>query len=158
MFCTKCGSQNANGERFCNKCGCLLENNQPQQPVNNMNAQQPMNNYQQPMNNYQQPMNQQYTSNNGNLNPNYVNQAVNPNMKKWAIFSIIIPIIGFLWFLFIGIPIWIAVALAATGFSFAEKGKMASKKLSTTGKVLNGIFVGFIIVAYILTVIGNIMG
>ena len=99
MYCSKCGSQNVNGERFCKTCGSLLENNQPQQPVNNMNGQlqQPMNN-QQPVNNvnpatqqFQQPMNQQYSNNNGGLDPKYVEQAVNPNMKKWAILSIVVP-------------------------------------------------------------------
>ena len=42
MFCTKCGTQNNNGERFCKNCGVILENAQtPQQPnnINNGNQQ-----------------------------------------------------------------------------------------------------------------------
>jgi len=160
MYCSKCGSQNVNGERFCKNCGSLLENNQPQQQVNNMNGQvqQPMN--QQPMNNvnpatqqFQQPMNQQYSNNNGGLDPKYVEQAVNPNMKKWAILSIVVPIAGIIWYWFIGLNLYLAIFIAAAGFGFAEKGKMADKKLATIGKVCNGILVGMAVVMFILNLI-----
>ena len=162
MYCSKCGSQNVNGERFCKTCGSLLENNQPQQPVNNMNGQlqQPMNN-QQPVNNvnpatqqFQQPMNQQYSNNNGGLDPKYVEQAVNPNMKKWAILSIVVPIAGIIWYWFIGLNLYLAVFIAATGFGFAEKGKMANKKLATIGKICSSVLVGMAIIMFILQIIG----
>lgn len=171
MYCSKCGSQNVNGERFCKTCGTLLENNQPQQPVNNMNGQvqQPMNNgmggqpmyNQQPMNNvnpatqqFQQPMNQQYSNNNGGLDPKYVEQAVNPNMKKWAILSIVVPVAGIIWYWFIGLNLYLAIFIAATGFGFAEKGKMANKKLATIGKVCSGVLVGMAIIMFVLQIIG----
>ena len=28
MFCTRCGTQSNNGERFCRNCGVVLENTQ----------------------------------------------------------------------------------------------------------------------------------
>lgn len=142
MYCSKCGSQNVNGERFCKTCGTLLENNQPQQQVNNMNGQ------------VQQPMNQQYSNNNGGLDPKYVEQAVNPNMKKWAVLSIVVPVAGIIWYWFIGLNLYLAIFIAATGFGFAEKGKMANKKLATIGKVCSGVLVGFAIIMFVLQIIG----
>lgn len=161
MYCSKCGYQNLNGERFCKNCGSLIENSQSQQPVNNMNGQvqQPMNNgmggqtiNQQSMYNQQQ-MNGQY-QNNTAINQNYVNQAVNPNMKKWAILSIVVPVAGMIWYWFIGLSFYLAMIIAAAGFGFAEKGKMADKKLATIGKVCNGILVGMAVVMFILQLIG----
>ena len=171
MYCSKCGSQNINGERFCKNCGILLENNQPQQSVNNMNgqAQQPINNgmmgqamyNQQPMNNgnpatqqFQQPMNQQYSNNNGSLDSKHVEQAINPNMKKWAILSIIVPVAGIIWYWYIGLSLYLAIFISATGFGFAEKGKMANKKLATIGKVCSGVLVGMAIIMFVLQIIG----
>ena len=75
MLCKKCGIQNTAGERFCKNCGVLLENSQSSQ----------------------QNQIPQYSNMNGGLDPNYINQAVNPNMKKWAILcklSWIIPVSG----------------------------------------------------------------
>jgi len=142
MYCSKCGSQNVNGERFCKTCGTLLENNQPQQTANNMNGQ------------VQQPMNQQYTNTNGNLDPNYVNQAVNPNMKKWAILSIVVPVAGIIWYWFIGLSFYLAIFIATAGFGFAQKGQMADKKLATIGKVCNGVLVGMAVIMFVLQLIG----
>jgi len=152
MYCSKCGSQNLNGERFCKNCGSLLENIQPQQSVNNMNSQ-----FQQPMN-QPQMYNQQYTNNNGNLDPNYINQAVNPNMQKWAILSVVVPIAAMVWFWFIGLTLYLGIIIAAAGFSFAEKGKMANKKLAIIGKILNGIFLAVVIVVFSINIISNFMG
>ena len=121
MFCTKCGTQNNNGEKFCKNCGILLENNQ----------------------------NQQYSNTNG-TDPNYVNKAVNPNMKKWAILSIIVPVIAIIWYIFIGLSSYLAILIAAAGFGFAKKGEMANKKLATIGKVANGTLTGLAIVMFIL--------
>lgn len=135
MFCTKCGAQNNNGERFCNKCGSLLQNAQyPQQTVNGENS--------------------QYSS--GGLTPDYINKAVNPNMTKWAILSIAIASVGIVWYWFIGLSVYIAAFLSAAGFSFAQKGEMSNKKLSTIGKVLNGILAGMAIVMLALNIINNL--
>lgn len=162
MYCSKCGTQNLNGEHFCKNCGSLLENSQQGQQFNNMNNQndqmtQPINNMNQTANqqtvyNYQQ-MNGQY-QNNTAVNQNYVNQAVNPNMKKWAILSIIVPVAGMIWYWFIGLSFYLAIFIAAAGFGFAEKGKMANKKLATIGKVCNGILIGMAVVMFILQLIG----
>lgn len=170
MYCSKCGSQNVNGERFCKNCGSLLENNQPQEVVNNISSQfqqpvnngmmeQPVNNYQQTTNQqvmYNQPSNSQYQNNNSGLDQNYINKAINPNMKKWAILSIIVPIIAIIWYWFIGLSFYLAIAIAAAGFGFAEKGKMSNKKLATIGKVLNGILCGLAVVMLILQLIATL--
>ena len=136
MFCTKCGTQNNNSERFCKNCGVILENAQtPQQPNNINNG------------------NQQYSNMNGGLDPYYVNQAVNPTMIMWAILSIVIPVVAIIWYLFIGLSFYLAIFIAAAGFGFAQKGEMANKKLATIGKVANGILVGLAVVMFILQLI-----
>lgn len=132
MYCSKCGFLNNNGEKYCKNCGVLLEENQVQQPTtNNVD-------------------NQQFQNNTGNLSSTYVNNAINPNMKKWAILSIIIPAIAIVWYLFIGLSVYIAVIIASVGFSFAKKGEVSDKKLALVGKILNGILVGLAIVMLIL--------
>lgn len=176
MNCQKCGTPNVLGERFCKNCGCILENvnqqpvsSQPQQFVSqqsqeqpyvqtNMNAninQQSMNtnaNYQQPM--YNNSMNTTNSQNmNGNLNSNYVQQAVNPNMKKWAILSIVVPVAGMIWYWFIGLSFYLAILIATAGFSFAQKGEMANKKMAIVGKVLNGMLCAMAIIMLILQLI-----
>lgn len=124
MFCSKCGMQNKNGEKFCKNCGCLLESNQ------------------------------QNVTANGNLDPNYVNRAVNPNMKKWAILSIVVPVVAIIWYIYIGLSFYLAILIAAAGFGFAQKGEMSNVKLATIGKVANGILVGLAVVMLILQLIG----
>lgn len=136
MFCTKCGTQNNNGERFCRNCGVILENVQTSQQSNNINN-----------------GNQQYSNMNGGLDSNYVNQAVNPNMKKWAILSIVLPVVAIIWYIFIGLPFYLAVFIAAAGFGFAQKGEMADKKLATIGNVANGILAGLAIVVFVIQLI-----
>jgi preprotein translocase subunit SecF len=173
MNCSKCGSQNAIGERFCKNCGCLLENNVQQQtqssnqqfmgqnPEQNV-AQNQMNGNvsQQPVyNNMYNGQNNNNTQqgNYGNLSQNYVNNAVNPNMKKWAVLSIIVPSVAIIWYIFIGLSFYLAVLIAAAGFGFAQKGEMADKKLATIGKVLNGILFGMACVMLVITLISTFM-
>lgn len=142
MFCSKCGMQNVSGEQFCKNCGTILNNQ--------MLNQQPVSQGQYPNN---QMSNQQIQNNNGTLNANYVNQVVNPNMKKWAILSIIVPVVGIVWYWFIGLSFYVAIFIASCGFGFAQKGEMANKKLATIGKVLNGILCGMAILMFILYLI-----
>lgn len=123
MFCIKCGTQNNNGEKFCKNCGVLLENGQTQQQINNINSR---------------------------LDSNYVNKGINPNMKKWAILSVIVPVVAIIWYIFIGLSFYLAILIAATGFSFAQKGEMADKKLATIGKVANGILIGLALIMLVL--------
>lgn len=165
MICSNCGTQNNQGAMFCSNCGMRLENTPQQQPqpMNyQTNPQQPMN--QQPMNNsmnqqtYQQPQqngNMQYSNNNWTPNQNqaYIDKAVNPNMKKWAIISIVVPIVAIIWYWFIGLSFYIAIFIAAAGFGFAQKGEMANKKMAIIGKVLNGILAGMAIIMLILQLI-----
>lgn len=137
MFCKNCGTQNNSNERFCKNCGTLLENGQISQQANNTGSQ-----------------NQQYTNMNGKLNSNYVNQAVNPNMKKWAILSVVIPVAAIIWYMFVGLSFYLAIFIATAGFGFAQKGEMADKKLAAIGKIANGILMGLAIVMLVLQLIG----
>ena len=181
MNCSNCGTPNVSGERFCKNCGCVLNNvQQPvgmeqqssnvqpqqfqnQQPQDQMYSQQTQGqmNAQTNMNinsgNQQQMYNNQNVNNNqsnyGNLDPNYVQNAVNPNMKKWAILSVVVPGVGMIWYRFIGLSFYLAILIAAAGFGFAQKGDMANKKLSTVGKVLNGMLCAMAIIMFILQLI-----
>lgn len=180
MNCQKCGVLNVSGEKFCKNCGCILENvNNQQNNLQNQQfisqqfqeqsyAQSNMNvNNHQNMNtniNNQQSVNitqPSYSNNmnntqsaNGNLNSNYVQQAVNPNMNKWAVLSIVVPIAGMIWYWFIGLSFYLAIIIAAAGFGFAQKGEMANKKLAIVGKVLNGMLCAMAIIMLILQLIG----
>lgn len=128
MYCSKCGAQNTSGERFCHVCGCAVETYCGE----SSQTQQPASNSQQ-----------------------IINKAVNPKMTKWAILSIIIPIVAIIWYIFIGLSFYIAVLIAIAGFEFARKGELANKKLAIAGKVLNGILCGLAIVMLILTFVGQ---
>ena len=169
MFCSKCGFQNNQGEMFCKQCGTRLDNGTQQQTQPNntnqyiqpqqssqpdMMQQQPMNNqqYQQPQQNINPQVSNNY-SNSGTLDKNSIDKAVNPNMKKWAILSVVVPAVAIIWYCFIGLSFYIAIILAAAGFGFAQKGEMANKKLAIIGKVLNGILAGMAIVMFILQLI-----
>lgn len=162
MFCSKCGYQNNQGEIFCKQCGIRLESNaqQVQQQDQVIQPQQNMSNNQSDL--MQQSINNQQSDNfqvsnnysdNGSLNQNYVDNVVNPNMKKWAILSIVVPVIAFIWYFLIGLSFYIAIMLVAVGFSFAQKGEMSNKKLAIVGKILNGIFAGMVILTLLLQLI-----
>lgn len=165
MFCSKCGSQIDSNERFCKGCGTLVaqtNNNQTvQQPIDQNNVQnsgQPINNTINPMNNQQvqQPMGQGINMNNSsNLSQQYVDNALNPNMKKWAILSIVIPAVAIVWYFFIGLSFWLALIIASAGLSFAKKGEFADKKLALAGKILNYCLIGLGVVMLILMLIAN---
>lgn len=114
MICNKCGIQNNNGEKFCNNCGCLL-------PIESQNLN----------------VNMQNNMQNNNFNENYINQATNPNMKKWAILSIIVPIVGIIWYCFIGLTSYTAIFISLAGCGFAVKSMRSNKTLSIIGEILN---------------------
>lgn len=145
MFCSYCGTQNGAGETFCKNCGYKLNNVTNNQPQTNETQQPAMNNY-------------QNNPTNGGLDPSYVNNAVNPNMKKWAILSIIIPIVGMIWYWFIGLSFYVAILIAAAGFGFAQKGEMSNKKLAVAGKILNGMLCAMAVIMLIFTIIGIASG
>lgn len=151
MNCKNCGIQNMNGEKFCKNCGVLLENNLSQQPINNQVTNENYQNNNIGVQPNQQPINSQA------LNQNYqnnINYALNPNMKKWAVLSVIVPIAGIVWYWFIGLSFYLAIFIAAAGFGFAEKGKMANQKLALIGKILNGVLCGMAVIMLILQLIG----
>lgn len=146
MFCSKCGFQNNQGEMFCKQCGTRLDNGIQQPQQNNTNQ------FIQPQQNINPQVSNNY-SNSGTLDQNYIDKAVNPNMKKWAILSVVVPAVAIIWYWFIGLSFYIAIMLATAGFGFAQKGEMANKKLAIIGKVLNGILAGIAIVMFILQLI-----
>lgn len=163
MFCKQCGTQNVSGELFCKNCGFILETvNQQQpnyqsqqfvahQPQGQPYAQSNMNtnvNEQQRIYNNQNINNSQ--NNYENINSNYVQNAVDPNMKKWAILSIVVPIVGIIWYWFIGLTSYLAILIAVAGFEFAQKGEIANKKLAILGKILNGLLCGIAIIMLFL--------
>lgn len=148
MFCSKCGCQNINGEKFCKNCGVLLENKEIQNTITNQINENvevlDINN------------NSSINENSSNaLNQEFINKSINHNMKKWAVLSIIVPIVGIIWYFFIGLSFYLAILIAAAGFSFAEKGKMADKKLATIGKICNWILIIIAIIMLILIIINN---
>ncbi len=148
MICSNCGTQNDQGVVFCSNCGMRLENAvQPQQPFSQQSVENLIDNqmYQ------QQNVNMQYANN--IPNQDYINKAVNPNMKKWAILSIVVPVIAIIWYWFIGLSFYIAVIIAAAGFGFAQKGEIANKKMAVAGRVLNGILAGMAIIMLIIQLI-----
>lgn len=146
MFCSKCGFQNNQVEMFCKQCGTRLDNGIQQPQQNNTNQ------FIQPQQNINPQVSNNY-SNSGTLDQNYIDKAVNPNMKKWAILSVVVPAVAIIWYWFIGLSFYIAIMLATAGFGFAQKGEMANKKLAIIGKVLNGILAGIAIVMFILQLI-----
>lgn len=92
-------------------------------------------------------------STNSNLTSDYVQDAVNPNMKKWAVWSVVIPAIAIFLYMFIGLSVYMAIFIAVVGFSFAKKGELGDRKLATVGKVLNGILTGLAIVMFVILLI-----
>lgn len=127
MFCSKCGIQLKSGEKFCSHCGYLIENND-------------------------QEVEQKIFENNniksGNINSSA--NAVNPNMKKWAVLSIVIPIVSIIWYWYIGLSIYMAMLFAAIGLNFSKKGELADKKLSNIGRICNYILIVITILMFII--------
>ena len=131
MNCSKCGYSNQIDDRFCKNCGSPLENNHLQETTNNIN-------------------NQQINNSNGSLDSNNINKALTPNMKKWAILSIILPVIAIIWYWFIGLNTYSAVVIVALGFEFARRGDLTNRNLSTIGRVFNFILIGMTILMFIM--------
>ena len=130
MFCSKCGFQSSQGEIFCKQCGSRLESTQSQLTQDDSKI--------------------------ANTNEIFVDSTPNPSMKKCAILSIILPAVSIIWYWYIGLSVYIAIFLAVSGFSFAEKGQVSNKKLATIGKVLNGVLFGLALVMLVFHLIESI--
>lgn len=157
MFCKKCGTLIEEGTKFCGNCGTPVEFVQQQNTTNNINS-QPVN----PVTDTNSNISSNNTYNsqqNVNYNPNNENydNIINPSMKKYAILSIVIPSIALFVYFFIGLSFYIAILLAGVGFSFAQKGKMYSKKMSTAGVVLNTILMVVACIMLVILIISAIM-
>lgn len=157
MFCKKCGTLIEEGTKFCGNCGTPVEFVQQQNTTNNINS-QPVN----PVTDTNSNISSNNTYNsqqNVNYNPNNENydNIINPSMKKYAILSIVIPSIALFVYFFIGLSFYIAILLAGVGFSFAQKGKMYSKKMSTAGVVLNTILTVVACIMLVILIISAIM-
>lgn len=92
------------------------------------------------------------TDNDLNLQNNNVNtqNIVIPNMKKYAILSIVIGGGGIIFAIFVGMSLLISLFLSGLGFSLAAKGMKANKTLAIIGYVLNGILLVIGIIIYLL--------
>lgn len=148
MNCFKCGYVNQTGDRFCKNCGALLDNNYQQQSINNINSQvqQPINNT-----NNQSINNQQFNKENINFDSNPVNnEIIIPNMKKWAILSIVVPIVAIIWYWFIGLSTFMSIIIITLVFEFARRGELANKKLANIGKFFNWILIGITFIMFII--------
>ena len=150
MFCNKCGRIIEENTKFCGGCGTPvpIQNNIQQNENIAQNIETP--NIQQNNNVNQNNENYGQAQANSNYNQTYQNydNKVNPNMKKYAIGSIVIPVISIIVYWNIGLTIYIAILLAALGFNWAKKGRLYNKTLSTIGYVLNGILVGMTILMF----------
>lgn len=143
MFCNNCGiSVNGN---FCPKCGSKVEKVVQTSGVNNVSN-----------------MNNNYVSNNNlNVSSNMHNNMATMmeyNKKqndKYAILSIIMPMIGIL-SCFV-ISVLVGLICVTTGYEFARKGKFSTKaNMATVGKVLNIISSIIIIGLWILNVLSEV--
>lgn len=123
IICPNCGTQNSINERICKNCDYILTNTSQQQA----------------------PSNAQSNTNSNNI--------TDSNMKKWAILSIVIPVVGMIWYWFIGLSFYLAIIIAVAGFSFASKGEKAAKTLAIIGRVLNGILCAMAFIMLILQLI-----
>lgn len=129
MFCNHCGSKMNQGKSFCQQCGMRFDGNKEiEQAKENLQT----------------------------INSNQ-EKLTNTDMKKYAVLSVIIPIIAFIWFCFIGLSFYLAIAIAACGLGFSEKGKIVDPKLANIGKILNIIFLIISIVMFILYLIIQFM-
>lgn len=88
-----------------------------------------------------------------NTNQNDYKNIENSKANKYAIFSIIIPVVAIIWYAFIGLSFYLAIIIASIGFGFAKKGEVANKKCAIIGNVLNGILCGLAIVIFIIKLI-----
>lgn len=134
MFCSKCGTQVDPNVKFCKECGTLIAQPNNSQPVQQV-----------------QPTGQ----NTNGMNQQYVDNILNPDMKKWAILSIVVPVVGIIWYFFIGLSFLLAVLIASVGLSFAKKGELADKKLALAGRILNYCLIGLAVVMLISMLIAN---
>lgn len=153
MFCNKCGRLIEENTKFCGGCGTAIpvQNNVQQNTnvtpnVQTSNIPQENNN---PNLNNESFVNSGANANNAQAYQNY-DKIINPSMKKYAIFSVVIPAISIFVYWNIGLTSYIAILLAILGFNFAKKGRMHSKTLSTIGYILNSILVAMAIFMYIM--------
>lgn len=158
MFCKNCGTRN-DGQSFCTNCGAKLDNSSiDNNRHNEINKEEYSQNTMSPNGlemNVQQALNEtaQTTNQTNQMNNSYIDKAVNPDMTKWAVLSVVIPSIAIFLYMFIGLSFILAIIIAGVGFDFAKKGKMGNKKLAIVGQVLNGILVLLAVIILILNLI-----
>lgn len=154
MFCSKCGTQINPNERFCSKCGILVVNaNSPQSQQTTDQIQSKSIQAQPNTNVINQGFGNNQNNQPNNITQEQINQVLNPNMKKWAILSIVLPAVGIGLYIWPGLSIWIAIAIAGAGLEFAKKGKMGNPKLAKIGQIVNYILLGIALIMLILLLI-----
>lgn len=130
MFCNNCGRVIEGDAKFCGKCGAKVEKSKFDNNIEEVELQVDSNN------------NEEFINQN-------CNEKTERSAKKEAIASVVIPAIAIFVYTFIGLSIFLAVFIAGIGFECAKGGKKYSKKLSTTGYVLNGILCAMAVIMYI---------
>lgn len=130
MFCNNCGRVIEDNSKFCGKCGAKIEESKVDNNIENLKVEVDSNNSEE------------------SSNQNYKDRT-EQTAKKEAIASVVIPAIAIFVYTFIGLNIFLAVFIAGIGFECAKGGKKYSKKLSTTGYVLNGILCAMAVIMYI---------
>lgn len=131
MYCSNCGYNNINNEKYCSNCGCLLKQD------NNISN------------------NSEVKTETNNLNKD-VNNMLNKNTKKYGIISIVVGILGILFAFIVGMSLWLSILISALGFDMARRSYNQFHTLSIIGYVLNGILLVIGILIYISLILGII--
>lgn len=150
MFCNKCGRIIESDSKFCGGCGAPVPI--PNNIKQNVNMAQNIEKTSIQQNNSENQNNDGQAQVNTNYNQTYQNydNIVNPSMKKYAILSIVIPLVALFLYFFCDLTVWLAICLSAIGFSFAHKGKLYSEKLAKIGYVLNTILLVVAVLIWII--------
>lgn len=145
MFCPKCGFKNNEDAVFCGQCGNPLGGVEPtpNQMVNNQPG---------TVNNPEQRT--------INVNPypnatNDTNQALDPNMKKFATMSVVIPSISLFLCLFVGFIPLLAWVLGGLCINFSNKGQAGDPKLAKVGKILSIILIIMGVIMFVMALSGQ---
>lgn len=159
----RCNSCNEVFDRngYCPKCGALLQNVNDASSMNNNDMTQNGNLNNAGINNGSNNVN--FTNNNASMNQNLVsdekqfNSVTKKDDKKYAILSIVIGVGGILFYLFIGLSVWVALVLCSIGLGLSQKSKQSAPGLSKAGFIFNILLGVMAIIMWILLIIESLV-